>query len=182
MRISKGNRSRDTGLTYLGILILIAVLGMTITSVLTVGALIERRVAEEELLYVGEQYRAALDSYYRSTPAGSSRYPMTLQDLLKDPRYPNPRRYLRKIYPDPLTSRDNWILVQAPGGGIIGLHSASLRTPIKIANFPAPFQTFAGSESYSDWVFTYSGTPTPRSTLLPLADQTSSPNIGKSGN
>ena len=154
MRTYSGCRCRkEAGLTYLGVLILVAVLGITTTTALTLGALIERRMAEEELLYVGEQYRAALDSYSRATPAGTSRYPMTLQDLLRDPRYPNVRRHLRKIYVDPLTSKDDWVLLQAPGGGIIGLHSASQRVPIKIANFPPPFQTFEGKESYSDWVF-----------------------------
>ncbi|MCT7313293.1 type II secretion system GspH family protein [Ralstonia sp. CHL-2022] len=168
MRISKGYSCRaETGFTYLGVLILVAVLGITTTTALTLGALIERRMAEEELLYVGEQYRAALESYSRATPAGSSRYPMTLQDLLRDPRYPDVRRHLRKIYLDPLTSKDDWILVQAPGGGIIGLHSASQRVPIKIANFPPPLQTFEGKESYSDWVFSYLGSMAPPSLVTP---------------
>ncbi|WP_237716926.1 type II secretion system protein [Cupriavidus basilensis] len=134
---------------------MIAILGVTTTSTLMLGAVTQRRMAEDELLFVGEQYRAAFESYFRATPVGSPPYPMTLQELTRDPRYPNPRRHLRQIYVDPITSRADWVLVAAPGGGILGIHSASQSAPIKIANFPPAFRAFEGKGSYADWIFFY---------------------------
>ncbi|WP_427308964.1 type II secretion system protein [Cupriavidus sp. H39] len=159
---------RNAGSTYLGLLILVAIIGVATAAALTLGVIAQRRMAEDELLFVGEQFRSAFESYYRATPAGHPRYPMTLQDLVRDPRYPNPRRHLRQIYVDPLTSQDDWILVAAPGGGILGVHSASMRSPIKIANFPTIFQAFEGKASYADWIFFYSGgTADPRALPQP---------------
>lgn len=49
----------------------------------------------------------------------------------------------------------------------MGLHSASVRVPIKIANFPLPFQAFADKDSYADWVFFYSPELVPRPPSAP---------------
>lgn len=153
MRTSSAQWRAEAGATYLGVLILVVILGLTSTASLKLGTAIDRRMTEEELLYVGRQYRAALESYYRTAPPGAPRYPMTLQDLVKDPRSTGLRRHLRQLYPDPVTGKDDWVLLRAPGGGIVGLHSSSTRTPTKTANFPAPFQFFEGQTSYAKWVF-----------------------------
>jgi type II secretory pathway pseudopilin PulG len=148
---------KQAGFTYFGVLILIAALGVTTAAALTLGASVQRRVDEEELLFIGAQYRAAIESYYRASPVGSPHYPMSLQDLLRDPRYPNLIRHLRQLYPDPMTAEVDWVLVPAPEGGIMGVHSASTHTPVKVGNFPPPFQVFEGKESYAEWVFFFSG-------------------------
>jgi type II secretory pathway pseudopilin PulG len=146
---------QQRGFTYLGLLILIAVIGVTSAASLQVGALLQRRAAEEELLEIGAEFRSALLSYAKATPPGQRRTPASLQDLLKDPRYPVPRRHLRKLYADPLTGREEWGIVEVTNGaGILGIHSLSEAHPIKIGGFAAPFQTFAGKTSYRDWIFT----------------------------
>ncbi|RJG05277.1 type II secretion system protein [Noviherbaspirillum cavernae] len=149
------DRMRANGFTYLGVLILVAVMGLVSTASVQVGVILQRRAAEEELLSIGMEFRNALTSYANATPTGKTTYPQSLQDLLKDPRYPNPRRHLRKLYADPLTGKEEWGTIAAPDGtGIAGVYSLSNAVPIKIGNFPIPFQEFAGKNTYREWKFT----------------------------
>lgn len=80
---------RQRGFTYLGLLILIAVLSVATLATLEVGQLASRRQAEDELLFIGHEFEQALRSYMDSTPAGQRPYPASLQDLLKDNRHPS---------------------------------------------------------------------------------------------
>jgi len=150
---------RSEGFTYLGLLIFVAILGIVSSAVAALGSIAQRRSAEEELLFVGAQFRSALKSYYEATPLGSDPYPPSLQALLKDPRFPNVVRHLRQIYPDPITGRPDWLLVMSPSGEIMGVSSPSTQRPIKVAGFPAPFETFAGKTSYAEWVFYFQMSP-----------------------
>lgn len=143
----------QTGFTYLGLMILVAVLALATSATLTLGSLVQRREAEQRLLEVGDTYRRAISSYLNSSPTGDRRYPGSLADLLKDPRYPGIRRHLRQLYPDPITGKPEWGLVAAPGGGIMGVHSLSEARAIKIAGFDPDNQLFEGKERYSEWVF-----------------------------
>ncbi|MFZ4536459.1 type II secretion system protein [Propionivibrio sp.] len=151
----------EAGFTYLGLLILVAILALATSATLTLGSIVQRREAEQRLLDVGAAYRQAIASYVRtSSPAGPRRYPQSLAELLKDPRYPGVRRHLRQLYPDPITGKAEWGLVLAPGGGIMGIHSLSNARPIKIGEFEAENQLFEGKSSYSEWVFVLiTGTP-----------------------
>ncbi|MGZ3254992.1 MAG: type II secretion system protein [Burkholderiaceae bacterium] len=145
---------RSSGFTYIGLLIMIAIISLAATATLQVGAVQERRAAEEELLEIGAEYSQALASYATASPPGQKRSPGTLQDLLRDRRFPTPRRHLRKIYADPITGKTEWGLVMAPdGSGIIGIYSLSNAQPIKIANFDTPNENFAKKTSYRFWVF-----------------------------
>lgn len=145
------------GFTYIGVLILLAIIGIASAATIQVGSILQRRSAEEELLAIGAEFRDALSSYANAAPPGQPRLPPSLQDLLKDPRYPNVRRHLRKLYTDPLTGKDEWGTVLAPDGkGIIGVYSLSTATPIKIGNFEPAFQQFAGKTAYREWQFTVS--------------------------
>ncbi|MEF8712079.1 MAG: type II secretion system protein [Accumulibacter sp.] len=143
----------QTGFTYLGLMILVAVLALATSATLTLGSLVQRREAEQRLLEVGDTYRRAISSYLNSSPTGDRRYPGSLADLLKDPRYPGIRRHLRQLYPDPITGGNDWGLVPAPGGGIMGIHSLSDARPIKIAGFEAANQAFEKKSRYSQWLF-----------------------------
>lgn len=146
--------ARGGGFTYLGVLILMAIIGIVAVAALQAGAIVQRRMAEEDLLAIGAEFRSALVSYANATPNGQVRYPRSLQDLLKDPRFPNPRRHLRKWYVDPITGKEEWGTVLSPdGSGIIGMYSLSNARPIKIGNFDAAFQNFEGKTSYRDWQF-----------------------------
>ncbi|MBL8408869.1 MAG: type II secretion system protein [Candidatus Accumulibacter sp.] len=146
-------RRLQTGFTYLGLMILVAVLALATSATLTLGSLVQRREAEQRLLEVGDAYRRAISSYLNSSPAGDRRYPGSLADLLKDPRYPGVRRHLRQLYPDPITGKNDWGLVPAPGGGIMGIHSLSDDHPIKIAGFETANQAFEEKSRYSQWRF-----------------------------
>lgn len=163
-------RSR-AGFTYVGLLIAIVFFGLGSVGAARVLASSERGEREAELLFVGNQFRRAIASYYTTSP-GAPRYPEKLEDLLLDPRVPAIRRHLRKIYVDPITVNAEWGLIKAPEGGIMGVHSLSEREPLKRANFDFADQGFeevakSAAErpySYRDWQFVFrpaSGTPVP---------------------
>ncbi|MFN0160536.1 MAG: type II secretion system protein [Burkholderiales bacterium] len=145
---------RAGGFTYVGLLILVAVIAGASASALSFGASAQRRMVEEELLFVGMEFRAAIASFHQ-TAQGLRRYPRDFDELLKDPRDPGVKRHLRRVYPDPLTGRPEWGIVRAPDGGIMGVHSLSRDTPIKQANFPEDWKEFEGKSSYRDWQFVF---------------------------
>jgi type II secretory pathway pseudopilin PulG len=134
---------------------LVLMISLGIGKLLDNVATTDRRKREAELLYVGNLYKEAIRQYWQSTPAGSSQYPERLDDLLHDPRYPVTRRYLRRLYPDPVTGRP-FVTIPASGGGLQGVHSASARAPIKVAGFPVGEESFATARSYQQWEFVYS--------------------------
>jgi type II secretory pathway pseudopilin PulG len=141
------------GFAYIALLVMVATIGLISVASLQLGVVTQRRGAEAELLYIGQEFQDALASYANASPPGTLPYPKSLEDLLRDPRYPGVRRHLRKIYVDPVTAKDNWVLITAPGGGIAGLHSASNLTPIKISGFDQSFVGFEGAVSYREWRF-----------------------------
>ena len=146
---------RSTGFAYLALLITVTIIGVAAVATFQMGSILQRRAAEDELLEIGTEFRRALISYSSATPAGQPNYPPSLDALLKDPRYPNIRRHLRKLYYDPLTGTQRWGLVMSPDGkGVVGVYSLAQGKPIKIGNFEPIYQSFADKTSYADWVFT----------------------------
>jgi type II secretory pathway pseudopilin PulG len=144
------------GFTYLGIMIIVMVMGMGLAAFGTIYSQTAQRDKEAELLFVGEQYREAINSYYLKGPGGQS-YPKKLEDLVEDKRFPMPMRHLRRIYPDPITGSTDWGLVEAPGGGgIMGVYSKSEERPIKQSNFSAKQAAFEDAASYTKWTFVHS--------------------------
>lgn len=144
---------RQDGFTYFVVLLLVVV---TATGALALGTLwqtAERRERERELLEAGRELRRAIDSYRRLPVGGKRQYPPSLEDLLLDPRLPGVRRHLRRIPVDPLTGRTEWGLVQAPDGGILGVHSLSQAAPMKSAGFAPDETDFEGAARHADWVF-----------------------------
>jgi type II secretory pathway pseudopilin PulG len=136
---------RQQGFTYIGVLlgtaILTAGIGLAIEALHTTL----RREREADLLHIGAQYQRAIMLYYEGSPTGRPRYPRELKDLVRDDRYPTTRRYLRRIYPDPITGED-WAIIKAPDGGIMGIYSTSRATPLKVRGAAA---------TYEDWKFAY---------------------------
>lgn len=151
----------ESGFALVAALIAVAVVGLATAATAVSMSMVRRRADEEQLLYVGDQYRRAIQAYAESTPIGQSRYPAQLADLLRDPRYPTVRRYLRALYPDPVTGRVDWFTVAAPGGGIMGIYSSSTKAPLKRELFEPPFQNFAHASSYANWRFCYPDCPLP---------------------
>ncbi|MCT8163325.1 MULTISPECIES: type II secretion system protein [unclassified Pseudomonas] len=140
------------GFTYLGVLLLIAVSSVALAASGTLWSSVAQREHERQLLWVGGQYAQALRRYYRASP-GLAQYPQELTDLLVDNRFPEARRHIRRLYPDPITGSDEWGVVRAIDGRITGVHSRSDATPFKRSGFDSQWSGFEGLEHYSDWQF-----------------------------
>ena len=145
----------EGGFAYLWTLLLVAFIGVGLVIVSEVYSTSLQREREQELIFIGREFRNAVGRYYESSMVGGQRqYPATLEDLLKDPRFPNVRRYLRRIYVDPMTGKREWGVIRLKGR-IVGIHSQSDRMPIKQDNFEVLEANFRGKTKYSEWVFTY---------------------------
>ena len=143
------------GFTYLGLLIIIAVMGAGLAAFGELFSHAAQREKERELIFIGNQFRGAIASYYNKSP-GAKVYPKKLEDLLEDKRFPMPQHHLRRVYGDPMTGKAEWGMVEAPGGGFMGVYSLSEETPIKSGNFTVADQAFEGAEHYTKWIFAYS--------------------------
>jgi type II secretory pathway pseudopilin PulG len=165
------------GFTYVGVMILLAIIALASVATLSVGSTMQRRMNEEELLFIGGQFAEAFRSYYEATPVGQRNYPSKLDELLRDPRYPGVRRHLRRIYVDPITASAQWGLVTAPGG-IVGVHSRSNEHPLKTGEFDAAFAILADKTSYAEWGFGFlppGVIPTPKIELAGTVAKASQP-------
>ena len=141
---------RQSGFTYVGVLILVATLGAVGAAYGELSSHARQRDKEQELLFVGDQYRRAIASYYRK----EQRYPQKLADLLDDKRYPMPVHHLRKAYADPVGGRP-FALLAAPEGGIMGVASTSEEKPIKSGNFAYRDAAFEKATKYAEWQFVH---------------------------
>ena len=139
------------GFAYLWTLLLMAFMGVATLIASHAYQIGVQRDQERELLFIGHEFRNALQRYYEF---GQHEYPLELEDLLKEKRVPNVQRYLRRIYRDPLTGKTDWVLVRL-NGRIVGLHSLSDKTAIKQGNFEPDDSGFVGKAKYSEWVFVY---------------------------
>jgi type II secretory pathway pseudopilin PulG len=154
------------GFTYIAMLLAVAMIGVGLAATGALWSQSLQREREQELLFRGNQFRQAIALYYQKTPGAVKRYPEKLGDLLEDKRYLKTQRYLRKHYVDPMTGKSQWGLIEAPGGGIMGVYSLSKAAPIKSGGFAARDQELQGAESYSDWRFHYAP-PTGARSLTP---------------
>lgn len=145
--------TRHAGFTYVGILLIVAIMGVGLAKTGELWGTLQKREKEAQLLFVGGQYRLAILRYYQNTPSGVKQGPANLEDLLKDPRTPSVQRYLRKPYIDPFTGKSDWMPVKGADGRIIGVHSQSTGHPLKQENFSWNDRFLAGKDKYSDWLF-----------------------------
>lgn len=148
---------RQGGFTLLGLLFLVAGLGVAMAALGTVWHSAAQREKERDLLFVGDQYRRAIESFWSvPLPVGTPRrLPKHFAELLLDPRFPNTVRHLRRLYRDPMTGGAEWGLLKGPDGGIAGVVSLSDGEPFKRANFPSAYARFEDAQSYRDWVFQF---------------------------
>ncbi len=151
-------RTASGGFTYVGLIVLVAIIGMVTATTLKLGSLMQRRAAEEALLDVGAAFGDALKSYANASTPGQRLTPATLEELLLDPRFPTPRRHLRQIYADPITGEAKWGLLRGVDKvGIVAVYSLSDARPIKLANFDPRFVGFDNRQRLSDWKFVATG-------------------------
>lgn len=154
----RGERGRRgaRGFTYVGVLALVVLLGIMLAAAGEVASTAARRERETQLLWVGHEYRAAIGRYWNLKRT----YPQALQELLgTPPDAPVMVRFIRRLYPDPMTNAVDWVLVREPNGGIMGVASSSRRAPIKTGRFDAADEGFADAKSYGDWQFTFAPGP-----------------------
>jgi len=140
------------GFTYIGVLFVVAMMSTGLALIGEVWHTSAAREKEAELLHIGNEYRKAIERYYAS---GKSQYPKELADLVKDPRHPGTVRHLRRLYPDPITGKEEWGLVKSPDGGFAGVHSLSEDAPLKTAGFAVRDASFEGKAKYSEWQFVF---------------------------
>lgn len=146
---------KQAGFTLVGALILCAFMGAGALAYGELASHAAQREKEQELLFIGNQFRQAIGAYYERAPGTVKRFPKKLEDLLEDKRHLVPQRYLRRMYADPITGKREWGLMQAPDGGIMGVYSLSDAQPIKRAGFAARDSILAAIGRYSDWHFSY---------------------------
>jgi type II secretory pathway pseudopilin PulG len=144
---------RQSGAVLLIVLLFVLVTTMAAGSMVQMYQTQTQREKEEQLLFVGDQYRRAIASYYNTIPPGSVRsLPPNLEALLNDQRFPTPIQHLRRMYSDPMTNTTEWGLVMA-GGGIAGVYSQSDKPAFKTAGFSPTYMSFEGKSTYQDWKF-----------------------------
>jgi len=132
---------------------IVSLLSMTAARASVVWSTVQRRENERELVFVGRQFAAAIESYHRArSSAPGPPYPRELEQLLLDDRALAVRRHLRQIYLDPMTGSRQWGLIRLPDGGIVGVHSLSGRAPLQRATLASGL-SFPLATSYRDWRF-----------------------------
>lgn len=136
----------------LGVLVFIALAGWTAVTAGQRWADQRQHEAEDELLRVGLIYQRALQSYYFQSPNGIRQFPLRLEDLLVDPRYPMTVRHLRQLYRDPMAPAKDWGLIRQ-GGRIVGLYSQADGVPMRSSHFDPALNGFGPAASYADWRF-----------------------------
>lgn len=149
-----------TGKAYLqqGVMLIIVLIFLAIASYASlksseIWATVVARENEQELLFIGDQYRKAIERYYYAKPPNERTLPKNLVELVKDDRFPAAQHHLRKLYVDPLTGMT--LQEQRSGLGITGVYSLSDKKPIKKAGFDAPYEKFEGKQTYRDWKFIF---------------------------
>lgn len=158
--ITQCPRRCDAGVVLLALLLALALGGIAMMAAVDVAALTRQRANEQELLFVGDQYREAIRRYYFGAPPGTPRMlPGSIDDLLDDNRYPTPAHHLRRRYADPVTASPEWGEVRI-GTRLSGVYSLSERQPVKQQGFTPAYEPFSGKTAYRDWIFAVTNTGT----------------------
>ena len=147
-----GSPAEAAGFTYIGLLIAVVILGISLSAVGTVWRTQAQREREQELLFIGREFRTAIAAYYR---AGPHQLPQDISDLLEDKRWPEPRHFLRRLYVDPMTGAQDWTILRTDMLGITGIASSSNAEPLKKKGFPLEETAFEDVSCYCDWKFEF---------------------------
>lgn len=148
----------ERGYTYVAVLIVLVAMAMgaQVATIPAKSALVQNY--EAELLFRGQAYVAAIDSY-RNSISGEASLPRDLKDLLDD-RRSGRRRHIRRLYSDPLTG-GAWTVLRNDDDRIIGVASAALGAPRKKAFFPEGLARFSAAKTYAEWKFVYDDKASP---------------------
>lgn len=152
------NSLNRKGFTYLLALMLVMVMGIMLGAIGQTWKTVMQREREEELIFRGRQYKDAIRKWYGAPGTGSAGKPLKdLKHLVQDPNSLSAKRYLRRLYPDPMTGKE-WGIRQDANKGISAVFSTSEAAPLKTGGFPDDLKNLSDKKKYSDWVFgRYSG-------------------------
>jgi type II secretory pathway pseudopilin PulG len=103
-------RRQEAGFAMLVVFLLAAFVAISLYMELPRAVFESQRNREQTLIDRGEQYRRAIQVYYRAF----QRYPPDLDALDNT----NNRRFLRHRYRDPMTDKDEWRLIHAVAPGV----------------------------------------------------------------
>ena len=153
---------QQQGFTYIGVLVIVAVIMMALGAASQIWHSVMKREKEQELLFIGHQFRAAIGKYYAQS---GGRYPPSLDALLESSDLGVKKvRFLRKLYKDPMTGESDWGLVVGADKKITGVYSLSEEKPYKTAGFINADAELELAKTYSDWKFVYMPKPRGQST------------------
>lgn len=138
------------GFSYLSLMALIVIIGISLTGVAYQWKTVAKREKEKELLFRGNEFRFAITQYKNLNPL--KRYPHSVEDLIKDPNSPDSKRYLRKLYKDPITGGE-FVPIFDPAKGLIGVRSGSTEKPLKTSHFKVIDRCFEDKQQYREWLF-----------------------------
>lgn len=162
----------EHGFVYIALLIGLAIIGIGLGATSEVWTQSRQREKEDELLWVGNQYRQAISRFYLQSPPAARRFPNTLEELANDLRAPDkPAHHLRRLYADPMASSP-WGEVRLANGQLVGVYSQSNDTPFKVFGFALRDKEFVDKDHYADWIFR---------SALPAANPVLSAGAGYSG-
>jgi type II secretory pathway pseudopilin PulG len=146
--------ARERGAVLMGLIVMLALTGLAMAQVGESMATTHKREKEAQLLWVGMQYRAALESYYLASPGPAKLLPAKLEELVLDTRFPQPVRHLRQLYADPMQPHQPWGLVRR-GNQILGVYSNAEGEPIRRRGLGSGLEALDNAVSYSDWRFVF---------------------------
>jgi len=162
----------------IALLLMLMLVGIGALSAAEVWATSRKREREVELLWVGDQYRHAIESYWKATPGPRKVLPSSISQLLDDDRFPNAVHHLRQAYRDPMAEDVDFEPVII-NNALVGVHSTSKQAPMKHAHFPRRYAQFANAEDYSQWQFVF--IPPNNRFIAPTATPNPGPLPGLSG-
>ena len=144
------------GLVLIALLLMLMLVGIGALSAAEVWSTARKREREVELLWVGDQYRRAVESYWRTTPGPRKVLPASIDQLLNDDRFPNPVHHLRQAYRDPMAEDVEFEPIVI-NNALVGVHSTSKQAPMKHAHFPKRYEQFGAPDvqDYSQWLFEF---------------------------
>jgi type II secretory pathway pseudopilin PulG len=158
---------RQRGFGYLILIFALAIMSVTLAGFGQSWRLSGQREKETELLSIGHQFSAALESYRRVTPPGQPDAPASLDELLEDKRFPFTVRHLRRLYRDPMTGQSDW-QVDILEGRIVSISSRSERDALRQSKTLPSFISITSKADmirYQDWLFIKQAIqPTPQNT------------------
>lgn len=165
MRSGSAAPRRARGLTYLGLLVLLALQGAALAALGRHVSTAMQREREAELLFRGEQIRTAIARYHAAVAPGI--YPASVDDLLVDRREGRTRHHLRRLWPDPFTGRADWEwLREGAEGRIVGVMSRSAAPRWRR---DGPVAAGEGPPRVRDWRFVFSAIPATAAPPAPAA-------------